>query len=143
MFPFPYRTFSETITVRTTNNSSIILYHSVLFGLLYLCVIVVVPLPRRQLEAPLDLGHLWNFLAGAGCRQKGFVVPSGVFANLVHCRFDWSLALGLLESLEIVPIAVGVGLVAQQIVECEFGKGNALVHGVQIVRVHGRDQLTN
>ena len=58
-------------------------------------------------------------------------------------QIERALALGLLESLEIVPIAVGVGLVAQQIVECEFGKGNALVHGVQIVRVHGRDQLTN
>ena len=31
----------------------------------------------------------------------------------------------------------------QQIVQCELSKGNAFVHGVQIVRTHGANELTN
>mmetsp|Transcript_15954 Transcript_15954/g.32969 ORF Transcript_15954/g.32969 Transcript_15954/m.32969 type:complete len:252 (-) Transcript_15954:436-1191(-) len=37
-------------------------------------------------------------------------------------------------------IRVVVGFVSQQIVESEFRKGNALVHGIQIFRIHGGNQ---
>ena len=40
-------------------------------------------------------------------------------------------------------IAIGIGLVSQQIVQGEFGERDALVHGIEVVGVHGRDQLTD
>ena len=94
----------------------------------------------RLLKLAHDFVHLSNPLAGSLCHQKFLIVPARVFANLVQSGFDGSLSLGLLKALEVMTIRVVVGFVSQQIVESEFRKGNALIHGIQIFRIHGGNQ---
>ena len=106
---------------------------------------------RRLLELPLDIQDLWNVLAGSLAVQKGIVIPPGILSNLIQATghsggvidFHHPFALGLQKVVKIVLVAGIVVEDAQQIVQCKFGKGNGLVHGIQVFGIHGGDQLTN
>jgi len=97
----------------------------------------------RNFELTHDVGNLSNALAGSGCTQEVFVIPTRVFANLIEFRFDWAPFLGILKAFKVVSVRVVVGFESQQIVQSEFCKGDTLVHGIEIVGIHGGNQCGN
>ena len=106
-------------------------------------LLVLLLVTGSNLELPLNLGHLPNALAGTFGTQKLLVIPRGILANVIEGPLDGTLALGILESLKVMSVGLVVGLISQQIVQRKFGKGNALVHCIEVVGVHGRYQLAN
>ena len=88
-------------------------------------------------------------ITGHGCLQKVIVqwLPMEVLFELIRplgatviVPFNGSLGLSLQEAIKIMPVGSLVVLHSQQIVECGLGKGNALVHGIEVGGIHGRHQ---
>lgn len=99
----------------------------------------------------MHIEYLWNTLARSLASQKGVVIPSCILSDLVestgHSRlwidFDNTFSLGLQEIVKVVLVTCVVVDNSQEIVQSKFGKGNRLVHGIQVLGVHGGNQLAN
>lgn len=108
-------------------------------------------LAMHSLQLLHDLLHLWNRLGRTRSSQKLVVVPLRILfedvallgLSSVWIGLDDTLLLGLHETIKVVTIRLFIVLHPQEIVECKLCKGDGLVHGIQIVWAHGRDELTN
>lgn len=94
------------------------------------------------LELSFELLHLWNIL-GHGCTEEVLIIPLGVLLDLIQGPFDLAVALRIAEMIKVMAVTLFVVLNTEQVIKSRLGKGDRLVHLIQVVWIHRRHELTN
>ena len=94
------------------------------------------------LQLSFELLHLWNIL-GHGCTEEVLIIPLGVLLNLIEGPFDLAVTLRITEVIKVMAVTLFVVLNTEQVIKSRLGKGERLIHLIQVVWVHCRHELTN
>mmetsp|Transcript_9435 Transcript_9435/g.18048 ORF Transcript_9435/g.18048 Transcript_9435/m.18048 type:complete len:361 (+) Transcript_9435:123-1205(+) len=94
------------------------------------------------LELSLELLYLRNILRH-GRTEKILVIPLGVLFDLIRRSFDLAVTLRLAKVIKVVAVTLFIVLNTEQVVEGSLGKGDRLIHRIEVVWIHGSHELAN
>ena len=94
------------------------------------------------LELSLELLYLWNIFRHRR-PEKILVIPLGVLLDLIRGPFNLAVPLRLAKEVKVVAETLFVVLNTEQVIESGLGKGDRLVHRIQVIRIHRGHKLAN